>query len=520
MSASREKQLRQERANSGWVDPKTVRDEEQRKKEKRSNTLYGIIAIVFVVAIIVAGIWRSNVIGKTATAATIDGEKYTAAEVNFYYQNVYQSFLSNNYYFVSYIGLDTSASLKDQTINETAASWMGAEEGQTWHEYFLNAALNQMASVQTVLAAAEEEGYTYSAGVQAQYDDSMASLQESAASSSVSASQYLKNIFGGEMTEKVYSEQLMRVLQYDEYTSTYYNGLTYSDNEINAAYEADRISYDQVAYEVVAVPGVAESTTDADGNTVEPTEEEAAAALEAAEKAADEMLEAYLAGEDLESLSEADDSYVYTKSDGIAYSGDVVTEWLFDDSRKANDSAVLEYGSTYYVVVFLERYRDEAPTIDVRHILIEPQAGTLAEGEEGYEEEQAQLMADAVAYAEDLLNQWKAGEATEDSFAELAMQESSDGSKYVGGLYTGVYEGQMVTAFNDWCFDSSRKPGDTDVVETEYGAHVMYFVNRNLPYWQMDVVTDLRDAAYNEWLSNLSADCSITRHDSGMKFVG
>ena len=105
-------------------------------------------------------------------------------------------------------------------------------------------------------------------------------------------------------------------------------------------------------------------------------------------------------------------------------------------------------------------------------------------------------------------------------FAELAMQESSDGSKYVGGLYTGVYEGQMVTAFNDWCFDSSRKPGDTDVVETEYGAHVMYFVNRNLPYWQMDVVTDLRDAAYNEWLSNLSADCSITRHDSGMKFVG
>ena len=33
----------------------------------------------------------------------------------------------------------------------------------------------------------------------------------------------------------------------------------------------------------------------------------------------------------------------------------------------------------------------------------------------------------------------------------------------------------MVQAFNDWLFDPSRKPGDTDIVETEYGYHIMYF---------------------------------------------
>ena len=81
MSASREKQNRQEQAGSGWVDPKTAREAQQRKQEKRSNLLYGLIAVVFVLVAAVAIIYRTNIIPKVATAATIDGENYTAAEV-------------------------------------------------------------------------------------------------------------------------------------------------------------------------------------------------------------------------------------------------------------------------------------------------------------------------------------------------------------------------------------------------------------------------------------------------------
>ena len=34
----------------------------------------------------------------------------------------------------------------------------------------------------------------------------------------------------------------------------------------------------------------------------------------------------------------------------------------------------------------------------------------------------------------------------------------------------------MVPAFDAWCFDASRKPGDSGLVKTEYGYHIMYFV--------------------------------------------
>ena len=137
MSASREKKTRQELNSSGWADPKNAREAKQRKEEHRTNLLYGTIGVVFLLVAIVAVVWRTNIIPKTVTAATVNGEKYTAAEVNFYYENYYQNFLNRNYSILSMIGLDTGTSLKEQTISDTANSLLPAmgmpeaEDGQT-----------------------------------------------------------------------------------------------------------------------------------------------------------------------------------------------------------------------------------------------------------------------------------------------------------------------------------------------------------------------------------------------------
>ena len=100
MSASREKKLRQDQTASGYVDPKAEKELEEKKAEKRSNVLYSVIAVLFVLVVAASFLWRSNVISRNATALTIDGEKYSAAEVNFYYQNVYRGFLQSNSYFI------------------------------------------------------------------------------------------------------------------------------------------------------------------------------------------------------------------------------------------------------------------------------------------------------------------------------------------------------------------------------------------------------------------------------------
>ena len=72
--------------------------------------------------------------------------------------------------------------------------------------------------------------------------------------------------------------------------------------------------------------------------------------------------------------------------------------------------------------------------------------------------------------AENALQAWKDGDATEESFAALANKLSEDpGSNTNGGLYKQVYKGQMVSEFNDWCFDESRKAGDTGIVANDAG---------------------------------------------------
>ena len=132
----------------------------------------------------------------------------------------------------------------------------------------------------------------------------------------------------------------------------------------------------------------------------------------------------------------------------------------------ANSAAI---DSTYGVS------KDSGKLIDVRHILVMPKGGTKDEqGNTTYSDEEWEACRQA---GEALLKQWKEGAADEAFFATLATENTEDpGSQSTGGLYTNVYQGQMVPEFNDWCFDESRQYGDTGLVRTDYGYHVMFYV--------------------------------------------
>lgn len=116
--------------------------------------------------------------------------------------------------------------------------------------------------------------------------------------------------------------------------------------------------------------------------------------------------------------------------------------------------------------------KDGGKLVDVRHILVMPKS---ASGSTEFTEDEWE---DCRKAGEEILNQWKAGAADEAYFAQLAAEKTEDpGSQNTGGLYTNVYVGQMVPEFNDWCFDESRQHGDTGLVRTSYGYHVMFYVD-------------------------------------------
>lgn len=111
---------------------------------------------------------------------------------------------------------------------------------------------------------------------------------------------------------------------------------------------------------------------------------------------------------------------------------------------------------------YKEAYKaiESADTVTVRHILVST-----------VDAEQKPLPADkqeeAKKKADDILAKVKAG----GNMKDLAAQYSEDpGSKDKAGQYT-FGKGEMMKEFEDWAFGA--KPGDTGVVKTDYGYHVM-----------------------------------------------
>lgn len=100
------------------------------------------------------------------------------------------------------------------------------------------------------------------------------------------------------------------------------------------------------------------------------------------------------------------DNGTYTDRPTGTYSGDAVTEWVFNAERQEGDLTLIESGDNYYVVLFHSRGRNDYNTVDVRHILISPEASELSSDDEGYEDDVAAKKAEAMDKAEAC---WRSG---------------------------------------------------------------------------------------------------------------
>lgn len=145
----------------------------------------------------------------------------------------------------------------------------------------------------------------------------------------------------------------------------------------------------------------------------------------------------------------------------------------------------------------------DSRTVDVRHILIMPQGATSETiRTETFPEE---AWTASKTEAEGILQQWLTN-PTEEYFAQLANENSDDQNGQVtnGGIYTEVVQGQMVEAFDTWCFDAARQVGDYGIVETEFGYHIMYYCGSN-PLWLEYARNDLMAERSNALLEEASA---------------
>ena len=512
MSASRERRKRQEYFANGGVDKKAVKAAEAKAAQRKSSILYGSIAAAFVVITALLLVVNSGVLKRSATAVTVGNDSYSAADASFYYYesylNTYNTVISQyGSYGPNLIGLDSSKSLKDQKVYGSTA-----EDAQSWDEYFKEQAAETMRFVTAAKAEAAAEGYAMTAEDDVYVTERIDEMKSLAKTNGVSYGKYLQFVYGNMMTTKCFEKNLNDYALATSFAGAYTDALEFTEADVQAVYEGNTNAYDSVSYIRVQI----DATPDYDENNkaIEYSEDEQKDGFKKSQAAGKALLEVYNNGGDLEEACKEYDFVNYYTNGNVLFSDTDYVTWAFEEGRKAGDAKLFEDEATgrCNLLVFRDRYLDTRKTVDVRHILVTTDSIVNTDGSTPTDEQ-------VKAKAEEIYAEWNNG--TEEEFAALARKYSQDANAALGGIYEAVTEGYMVDTYNDWIFDESRKSGDSGLVETNYGWHVMYFIGDNQPIWYVNAENTLVTGAFNEWRTALvDAIGEATINEKGMNYVG
>ena len=518
MSASSKKKLRNEQQTAKMTE-KQVAEQKEAKKLTLYTTIFVVVLAVMVVFAIAIGVTRSitnsGVHERNTVALTVGDHEISNAELNYFYMSAINSFNSNYGSYAAMLGLDTSKPLNEQVINN--------DTGLTWADDFLNTAKDNARSAYALADAAEAAGFTLSEDDLADIDSAINNMKLYANLYGYSSTKdFLKAQYGNGATEESYRQYVTLNALASAYRNSYSSSLTYTDADLRAAESENYEKYSSFTYNTyyLAASKFQTDEVDADSDEAVKAAKEAADSLIGEDVATVEDFDAAIAALDVNRDTEAS-STAYTDQQYSSVSA-TIRDWVIDSARKEGDKTVIANTSTstdddgkettttqgYYAVFFTGSNDNTFPLVNVRHILIKFEGGTTdsTTGTTTYsdeEKEAAKQKAAALAARKEqkeILDEWMSGDATEDSFAALANEKSDDGDGTTGGLYENVYPGQMVSSFNDWCFDESRQAGNTGIIESQYGYHVMYFVGKSdTTYRDYQIETELRNTDTQEW---------------------
>ncbi len=543
MSASNQKKLRKEKAEAYMTERQRIEAQERKKLKAYTTTFWVVLALC--VCIVIGAVVSNpikNVVYTNTEAVTVGSHTLNAVTVNYFYVDAINNYVNQYSSYISYI-LSTTTPLDEQVADK--------ETGATWADSFLDMAFESMKSTYALYDLAAQNKHKLSEDEQKSVDTVMANLELYAQLYGYkNADAYLRAVYGNGATAESYRAYYETSALADSYYNKYSDELEYDDAALRA-YEAKKMheynSYTFATYYIAASKFYEGGTKDDKGNMVY-TDDEKAAAADRAQKVANE-----LASINYESLEKFNEAIVALKmNEGLKdVKATEYTDVLFSsvnslwrnwvagivekeedekdekesedekdeeeevtyEERKEGDLTVIANETTsngkkvvngYYVVRFERVESNQFALKNVRHILVAFEGGKYnsSTGKTEYTKEEQEK---AKLAAEKLYNEWKNGKATEESFADLATKESDDtGSKKEGGLYEDVYPGQMVEEFEDWCYDESRKAGDTGLVKTDYGYHIMYYVGESETTYRDYMISNvMRNEDLEKWHKDL-----------------
>ena len=473
-------------------DRKVQKRKEEKEKEKKEERISTTVGIVFLVALVclVASFPIRTYLATHETYVVINGEEVNKVEFDYVYNTSKNNYITQYGSYLSYFGLDTSKDLSTQMYSETL----------TWKDYFEQNAVESLKQNKALMAEAKAAGFTYD--TTDEYNTFKETIKTSAAAAGVSDKEYVRSIYGSYATMGRIEEYVKNDMVMNAYYQKLQEDNAPSDDEVQSYYEENKATYDSVDYRLTTIEAdlptepteladpVEETAADTTGTT------DGTAATDSTQDTAYQPSDAEIAKAMEDAKVLADDAEQTVAKDGEAHENEkkssvnyLISDWLFDDARKAGDTTVITNDNShcYYVVAFEKRYLDETPSADVRVIIpTEDKTG------------------------EEILEEWKSGAATEDSFAELCKKYTQDTSAAEnGGLFEQVTKTGMTEELSNWIFDNSRQAGDTVAITVSDTSYVLYYIGQDQPEWKINIKNTLVSDTMSQHMQDITADVTV-----------
>lgn len=468
---------------------KRKEEKEKEKKEERISTAIGIVVLVALVCLVASFPIRTY-LATHETYVVVNGEAVNKVEFDYQYNLTKNNYITQYGSYLTYFGLDTSKDLSTQMYSDTL----------TWQDYFEQNAVESLKQNKALMAEAKAAGFTYD--TTDEYNTFKETIKTSAASAGISEKEYVRSIYGSYATMGRIEEYVKNDMVMNAYYQKLQEDNAPSDDEIQSYYEENKATYDSVDYRLTTIEAdlptepteladpVEETAADTTGTT------DGTAATDSTQDTAYQPSDAEIAKAMEDAKVLADDAEKTVAKDGEAHENEkkssvnyLISDWLFDDARKAGDTTVITNDNShcYYAVAFEKRYLDETPSADVRVIIpTEDKTG------------------------EEILEEWKSGAATEDSFAELCKKYTQDTSAVEnGGLFEQVTKTGMTEELSNWIFDNSRQAGDTVAFTVSDTTYVLYYIGQDQPEWKINIKNTLVSDTMSQHMQDITADVTV-----------
>lgn len=510
-----------EQVNEEPVPPKT-----QKNGDVTSFVLTAIIAVLLAFMLGFLG-YRYYTVPNTEEkmnpgniAVTVGDTPVSIGMYNYCYNNLVNRVISSGM-------VDTSIPYDQQTTTNKDG------ETVTWAQYFQDITVEYLKEVTSYYEAGVDAGIELSEEDLADIEEQLSYVKETAASNNMSVNSFTQDSYGEYCGLATLEKMLIQHTIASVYQQKLKIDITCTQEEVDTYFEENSDDYYQIpmGFAFIAFDETNKDQAVADAQSYCDQINSLTDLKTLVPSIYKDMIDEYVAYGYFDSADEcaleiAENLEVTVTKNDTSY-GEEVTQWLFDANTKVNDCSYFVDEESGYIFIVLKvgnAVLNEDTVYSVRHILIMPEptdeqtTSAAAGGSVEYTQEQWDA---AKAKAMEIYDEFNNGDKSEYSFALLAEKYSDDtestshgSSGLYGGLYESVELGYMVPDFENWSIDDSRKYGDTGVVNSDYGCHIMFFVSKTQSYR-----FECENALKMEKMADVMSEYRVKLNKHGMKLT-